>query len=414
MIQGLKLFLYDLVIYGFIIIGAISTILTYQYNITYKQAYEQYSLYLYFTMSVIFIGLFIYYVRNWKFIILPYALKLISQPKSEDKNTSVFIDRFVRFDRKRKILYFKNYNAIDIQMYRDNQKEILHYLGFYNKSIEIDIQEHKRKWVKIQLYELPYSFDFSITELRLNYIYYGRFKDGNYYQPLDNQTSMITVGESGSGKSNYMNLLIYSLFLNMNRIDHIFLIDLKGVELSQYNYKNTTFIDNINDVAKTLKDIKQLMYNRYKVMQEYGHKKFQGDAIYVVIDEIGSIGTYFDKKLVISIFNDMIELFQKSRACKIVFLLFAQKIDSTNIPSNVLTNIQSRVLMKTDSDFNSNNTIGTKESIEEITRVPVANFNHGRLIFKDGETSNKELLQVPYINDMAHKSLIKYFTYLNN
>ena len=413
MIQGLKLFLYDLAIYGFIIIGTISTILTYQYDITYKQVYEDYNLYLYIAMSIIFISLLLSYIRNWKFIILPYSLKLISQPKGEDKDTTVFIDRFVKFDRKRKILYFKNYNAIDVKMYRDNQKEILHYLGFYNKSIEIEIQEYKRKWVKIQLYELPYSFSFSITDLRPNCIYYGKFKDGNYYQPLDSQTSMITVGESGSGKSNYMNLLIYSLFINMNKIDHIFLIDLKGVELSQYNYKNTTFIDNIQGVSNTLKELKQIMYNRYKVMSEFGHKKFQGDSIYVVIDEVGTIGTYYDKKLRDSIFNDMIELFQKSRACKIVFLLFAQKIDSTNLPSNVLTNIQSRVLMKTDSDFNSNNTIGTKEFIEDITRVPVSNFNRGRLIFKDGETSNKELLQVPFISDIAHKSLIHYFTHLN-
>ncbi|MEA2017043.1 MAG: hypothetical protein U9N59_01235 [Campylobacterota bacterium] len=206
MIQGLKLFLYDLAIYSFIILGTISTILIYKYDITYKQVYEQYSLYLLIALSVIFVVKSYQYIRNWKFIILPYSLKLISQPKGEDKDTTVFIDRFVKFDRKRKILYFKNYNAIDIQMYRDKQKEILHYLGFYNKSIEIDIQEYKRKWVKIQLYELPYSFDFSMTDLRPNYIYYGKYKEGNYYQPLNKQTSMITVGESGSGKSNFMNL----------------------------------------------------------------------------------------------------------------------------------------------------------------------------------------------------------------
>ena len=61
----------------------------------------------------------------------------------------------------------------------------------------------------------------------------------------------------------------------------------------------------------------------------------------------------------------MIELFQKGRACKIIFFIFAQKCESSNIPTNVLTNIQSRILMKTDSDFNTNSMIGTKETIEE-------------------------------------------------
>lgn len=108
----------------------------------------------------------------------------------------------------------------------------------------------------------------------------------------------------------------------------------------------------------------------------------------------------------------MIELFQKGRACKIIFMLFAQKVDSTNIPSNVLTNIQSRILMKTDNEFNTNSTIGTKEKIEEITITEVANFNRGRAIIKDGLTSKKDLIQVPYISEQQHLQMIKSFSYL--
>ena len=133
------------------------------------------------------------------------------------------------------------------------------------------------------------------------------------------------------------------------------------------------------------------MRNRYKLMQDMGDKKFKGKPIFVFIDEVGTIGTYHDKKLRDSIFNDMIELFQKSRACKIIFMIFAQKCDSTNIPSNVLTNIQSRVLMKTDSEFNRNAVIGTKEVIEEVTAKEVANFNRGRSIIKRMEFHHKRI-----------------------
>ena len=93
----------------------------------------------------------------------------------------------------------------------------------------------------------------------------------------------------------------------------------------------------------------------------------------------------------------MIELFQKGRAARIIFFIFAQKIDSTNIPSNVLANIPTKVLMKTDSDFNINNTIGTKESLEKITLTDPDSFNKGRAILKDGYTSEKILLQIPYV-----------------
>ena len=93
-------------------------------------------------------------------------------------------------------------------------------------------------------------------------------------------------------------------------------------------------------------------------------------------------------------------------------MIFAQKCDSTNIPSNVLTNIQSRVLMKTDSDFNTNSMIGTKETIEEITLQEVANFNRGRAIIKDGESSKKDLIQVPFISENQHLAIVKSFNYL--
>ena len=302
-------------------------------------------------------------------------------------------------------------------VYKDKQREIIHYLGLHNKSVELDVQPYKRKWVKIHLYKLPKKFEFNFGKLRQRHLYYGVSKDGDYYKKLDELTSTITVAESGAGKSNLLNLLLYSIFWNYNNsrdylIDFTVLIDLKGNELSLFNFRNTRFIDNIEGVATVFKELKEIMYNRYKVMQKTGDKKFKGLPIFVVIDEVGTIGTHHDKKLRDSVFNDMIELFQKGRACKIIFMLFAQKCDSTNIPSNVLTNIQSRILMKTDSEFNTNSMIGTKEKIEEITLKEVANFNRGRAIVKDGLTSKKDLIQVPYVLEEQHLQMLKAFSYL--
>ena len=85
-----------------------------------------------------------------------------------------------------------------------------------------------------------------------------------------------------------------SIFWNYNNgkdslIDYSVLIDLKGNELSLYNYKNTKFIDNIEGVETIFKELKEIMYNRYKVMKQTGDKKFKGLPIYVVIDEVGTI-----------------------------------------------------------------------------------------------------------------------------
>ncbi|RXK10493.1 FtsK/SpoIIIE domain-containing protein [Halarcobacter bivalviorum] len=216
-------------------------------------------------------------------------------------------------------------------------------------------------------------------------------------------TQLLSVGESVYGKSNLLNCLVYSILLNEEYIDYTYMIDLKEVELYIYSkLPYVKFIDNVEDILELLKEIKQIMNNRFKAMQETGDLLYQGKTLLVIIDEIGTISAY-PKKIKDEIYNLMIEIFQKGRAAKIIFLVFALKIDSINLPSNVLANIQSKVLMKTKSDFNINNSIETKESIEDITRVKVTEFNRNRMILKDGITSQKSLIQVPYIDKETEK-----------
>lgn len=188
------------------------------------------------------------------------------------------------------------------------------------------------------------------------------------------------------------------------------MIDLKGPELSRYaKIPLVRFTDKIEGVESIFQELKEVMNTRFAYMKEHNQLVFSGKPIYVIIDEVGTIGTYHDKKVKDSIFANMIEIFQKGRAAKIILLLFAQKIDSTNIPTNVLANIQSKILMKTDSDFNINNTIGTQEEIQCITKTKVADFNKGRGIVKDGITSEKYLLQVPYVNEGMQNLMIRFF-----
>ena len=180
-------------------------------------------------------------------------------------------------------------------------------------------------------------------------------------------------------------------------MDSLSLIDLKGTELYRYrNHDKVEFIDTVDNVLDTLKSLKIEMNDRFEEMKKNNEVIYSGKFKFAFIDEIGTIGTNPNKKLKDETFALLIELLQKARAAKIIFFIFAQKIDSTNIPTNVLANIQSRILMKTDSDFNLNNTIGKKEDLEKITRIDVDSFPRGRAIYKDGITSEKVLIQTPF------------------
>lgn len=353
--------------------------------------------YLFFAINIY---LLIWLIRYFKYLNLSYALNIFKDVKQIEGMQKKYKASHDSFRKKIKTyngykLYYKNWVSISVNAYNEKKKEIIQYLNFEG---EIEVRPWGKRGVELIFYSLPKVLQASLLDYRKGFINYGFGRRGNYYVPFENLIHTICVGESGSGKSNNMHHLLQSIMLNHNLVEKVELIDLKGTEL--YRYKDVeymNFIDDINQIKEKLLYLKDVMNSRFQLMKEKNLQLYNGKFHFVFIDEIGTIGTFPNKKLRDEIFDLMIELFQKGRAARIIFFIFAQKIDSTNIPSNVLANIPTKVLMKTDSDFNINNSIGTKESVEKITLTDPDSFNKGRAILKDGYTSEKILLQIPYV-----------------
>ena len=407
--EGLKLFflgLFKIILLLVLIVGSISA-----YNsTTFENTFNSYDKYIVLTFLIVLSQRIYFYIRYWRYIILPYSMSLYNRATNEQKESNVYLDKFKRYDRRSKTIYFKNRLAIDKDLYLKNKAKIIHFLGFdKDDTIEIEISVFNTKEIDIRVYKLPNSFNWHLGCLLDGYIYLGHSKDGSIFIPMQNLTSSITCGESGSGKSNYLNMIIFSLLHNFNYIDKLYFIDLKGVELSRYNLPNCDFVDNLDDVDTTLSNVKDIMNDRFKEMKEKGDLLYEGRYIICLIDEIGTISTSNNKKKKESIFNSIIEISQKGRASRVLLMIFSQKIDSTNIPTNVLTNLQTSCLFRTSSQYNINNAIGLQEEIDEITRSRVQDFKKGRLIYKDGLTSQKILLQSPFLSKEIQQSMINYF-----
>ena len=407
--EGLKLFflgLFKIILLLVLIVGSISA-----YNsTTFENTFNSYDKYIVLTFLIVLSQRIYFYIRYWRYIILPYSMSLYNRATNEQKESNVYLDKFKRYDRRSKTIYFKNRLAIDKDLYLKNKAKIIHFLGFdKDDTIEIEISVFNTKEIDIRVYKLPNSFNWHLGCLLDGYIYLGHSKDGSIFIPMQNLTSSITCGESGSGKSNYLNMIIFSLLHNFNYIDKLYFIDLKGVELSRYNLPNCDFVDNLDDVDTTLSNVKDIMNDRFKEMKEKGDLLYEGRYIICLIDEIGTISTSNNKKKKESIFNSIIEISQKGRASRVLLMIFSQKIDSTNIPTNVLTNLQISCLFRTSSQYNINNAIGLQEEIDEITRSRVQDFKKGRLIYKDGLTSQKILLQSPFLSKEIQQSMINYF-----
>lgn len=365
----------------------------YIFNSIFFDLYE----YLFFAINIY---LLIWFIRYFKYLNLSYALNIFKDVKQLEGMQKKYKSSHDSFRKKVKTkngynLYYKNWVSISLDAYNEKKKEIIQYLDFEG---EIDVKPWGKRGVELIFYKLPTIIEASLLDYKKGSVNYGFGRKGNYYVPFENLIHTICVGESGSGKSNMMHHLLQSIMLNDEMVEKVELIDLKGTELYRYRdigYMN--FIDDINQIKEKLLYLKEVMNSRFLEMKEKNLQLYNGKFHFVFIDEIGTIGTFPNKKLRDEIFDLMIELFQKGRAARIIFFIFAQKIDSTNIPSNVLANIPTKVLMKTDSDFNINNTIGTKELLEKITLVDPDSFNKGRAILKDGYTSEKIFLQIPYV-----------------
>jgi len=339
--------------------------------------------------------------RNYRYLNLPYAMGLYNQARQfeeHEKRTKVYFDKFVekkKYSKDKFSLFFNNWISIEPKSYNDKLESIAQYLGW---SGDIKVFRHKSKGVELYFYKLPEKYYTFFSTYKIGQINFGKSLRGNYFIPFNELTHTIVVGESGSGKSNFMHHLLSSFITSKYEIEDIELIDLKGTELFIYkDIEYMHFHDEVVQVRDTLLTLRDKMKKRFEHMKDNEEQLFSGKHHFIVIDEIGTIGTYPDKKLRDEIFNLMIEIAQKGRAAKILLFIFAQKIDSTNIPSNVLANLQTRILMKTDSDFNINNTIGKKEDLENITILNPDSFPRGRAIIKNGYTSEKVLVQFPLI-----------------
>jgi DNA segregation ATPase FtsK/SpoIIIE, S-DNA-T family len=375
---------------------------------------------LYFIIVTFFISFSLYFVTNLKSILLPYSLNFHSifshNTIIESRNKrSLFLDFFWNKkifkpkklmesiylkDLKKFELEYKNLTSIDFDKYRKNGERILHFLNLIDKDYQIRVYPIKNKSAILSFYKLPKFYEIEYSLFKKNLLFLGIYELGFYYKKFSQLDHHLIVGESGSGKSNFMQLLNINFLFNIDKINKLYMIDLKGgVELKRYNNMNKVeFVSDIQKLDLYLSDILIDLKNTQEEMLEKNIRKLN-KFILLVFDEIGAISVYPDKKLRESIFDKLSLISMQGRASGILLFLFGQKIDNTILPSNIVNNLQTRILLKTSNDYNIN-IIDLKENIRErITTTEIQDFNKGRAIIKDGFSSEKNLIQFPFISD---------------
>lgn len=327
-----------------------------------------------------------------------------------------------RLDKKEK-KYYKLWGYNDSYILYKNSIVIYDLFDKYYEDIKqylstsfLKIKRYKRNGIKLIIKNNMNNYDLDMKYLKNGMVFFGRNEDNkSVYKPLNELKHFLIVGQSGSGKSVLTNNIITNLIYNIDNLEYLFLVDLKGgVEFFKYNKLNNSKIKIITDI-KVFKDfissLVELMNKRLEEMKNNGESFYSGKSIFVIIDEIQTINDNKDilgKKEYDKLVGKLQELFSKSRSTNIKLFVITQKPDNVN--TNIRNNIQNKIIMKLNNNTSIMSMFGgeMKEQIKEIGISPKY-FNVGMYVleYDNGKGVKMELLKSSYVSDNFYENLMK-------
>ncbi|BCD59708.1 MULTISPECIES: FtsK/SpoIIIE domain-containing protein [unclassified Nitratiruptor] len=391
-------------IYTLIKYGVISDPL--QLN-TYKYIYKNYYNYI----PIIFISLviisFLYNVMKtkksplfWiKAYLLPYSFNFYAQIKKK-KNGENKVNSYI-FDKMKKMtkdyIIYKNPIKINYDNYYKALEDIKQYL-----QVEfIRVERYGSKGIKLYINNPVKSFQFNEKYYKKGKIYIGKsLENKDIYISLKDLTHILIAGQSGAGKSVFQNLLIANFIYNLDNLDYLFLVDLKGgVEFFEYSKKDKKIkvITKVQSLLDFTNKLIQIMEKRYLYMRKNNIKNWNGKQIIVMFDEFASINdqaTLLEKKEYQQLLKNLRTLLAKARASGIKFFIATQKATSDSIDTTLRENLQTKILMRTISKEAQRAVLGDNEIIESLGLNP-ADFGKGQFIIRSDTIQT--IVQSPYI-----------------
>lgn len=183
--------------------------------------------------------------------------------------------------------------------------------------------------------------------------------EGQYstlYRDMLEQPHLLIAGATGSGKSVVVNGIMSTALYHSPAAVQFILIDMKFVELSDYRRLPHTlqYAETPAQAVAALQRAVNLSMTRYKDMQRRHLKKYDGSAVYVVIDELADLMTTSKRQV-----QPLIQrLCQIGRAANIHVIAATQCPLAAVIPTPIKVNFDSRVALRTSCAQDSRNILG--------------------------------------------------------
>lgn len=246
---------------------------------------------------------------------------------------------------------------------------------------------------------------FSPALIRPGEVLFGVDQDTGqpYYVPLAKLTHVLVGGQSGVGKSVLLNQCLRSLLANLDLIDELILVDLKGgVELSRYKALSPKirFVKSYDELPDLADGLVKLMYERLDGLERCGELAVRSGFRIVIIDEFAAIQqrtfkTREEKERHAALIANLNLLAQQARAAGIKLWAQLQKPTADNMDSNFRTNLQSVICFFMPSKVNATSMFG------ELDGLPAdpTKLGKGEFVFRDDAQNRTVLLKSTYCDE---------------
>lgn len=184
---------------------------------------------------------------------------------------------------------------------------------------------------------------------------------------------LLVAGTTGSGKSVLLRTLLVSILNHYKSTSsrfngcQVIVIDPKGTEFTEFKNVVSNYIDETSKAIKALKQLEDIMDNRYKNMG------MVRTPIIVIIDELADLmlTSRFEVE------QSLVRIAQKGRACHMHLVVATQRPSCDVVTGLIKANMPSRLILKT---------AGIRDSIVVMDRKGSETLQgHGDCIFKDGD-----------------------------
>ncbi len=249
--------------------------------------------------------------------------------------------------------------------------------------------------------DIPENAMLKTEDMMHDYIIFGEDFEEKFGRKVSDSKHLLIVGQSGSGKSVLQQTIIAQIYHNIDLIEHIYLIDLKGgVEFFEHLEKDkTTVIEEAEKLLEVTEEVVAKVRERFAYLKNNKIKSFDGPKIFFIVDEFAQINYWKPETRELQNAKSRLKsnlniLSTLGRAAGIRLICGLQRCTTDEMDSGFKNNLHDRILMKSNHPQIFEEVFGGHD-FDGIILPRASTLQAGEILYLEDGAAHPYYLKVP-------------------